>query len=327
MNAQQTTRLIRKFFTHPTTNDVKSRFGKWLISNHLNDDKDEVMLTLWEEEVAMANTDTFEDLLLMHDRINKESRKRLLFFRFMKVAAAVSLLLVGSFTSHLLFNSTSSVVETKMLQCFVPNGERRSIKLPDGSVAYLNAGSLLIYPEKFNSNTRTLYLSGEAEFTVVKNREKPFIVKTNYIDVEALGTVFTVTSYPGDSISEAMLERGSVLVGLNKKVPENHILVPNDLLTYSHNSGKMTIQSIDAQQRAKWKQGYLIFRAATLSEIFKDIERRHNVAIYFDSQKIGTGIYNVKFRPNETVKENFEVLGELIEGFNYKIKGNTIYVN
>lgn len=57
-----------------------------------------------------------------------------------------------------------------------------------------------------------VYLTGEASFSVYKNPEKPFIVKTTYFDVQALGTVFTVESYPEDSCTLATLEEGRVQV-------------------------------------------------------------------------------------------------------------------
>lgn len=327
MNTQETINFIRKFFTQPLTKDIKNRFGQWLVDDHRANEKKEAMKMLWAEETAEADTQTLEDLEMIHILMDESSPKHFRINRLLRVAAAIALLITGSLTSYFFLNTKQQNYEVKMLQCFVPYGERKSIQLPDGSVVWLNAGSLLIYPEEFKGSVRSLYLSGDAEFTVTKNKEKPFIVKTNHIEVEALGTVFSVTSFPGDSTTKAMLEEGSILVGINKKEPENRILIPNDLLTYSHNSGQITIESIDAQQKAKWKQGYLIFQAATLTEIFKDIERRHNVTISYDKQKIGTGIYNVKFMPEETVEENFAILGELIKGLNYKIKGNNIYIN
>jgi ferric-dicitrate binding protein FerR (iron transport regulator) len=327
MNTQETTGFIRKFFAHPFPDDLKMRFGQWLTSDYQNEDKKDAMCILWEEESAEANEQTLDDLELLHVKIRDLRPRRFRMPAVWQVVAAVSLVLIGSFASYLFMKPTSANNDVNILQCFVPFGERKSVQLPDGSVAWLNAGSLLIYPDKFNASTRSLYLSGEAEFTVIKNKEKPFIVKTNHVDVEALGTVFSVTSYPGDTVTDAMLEEGSVRVCIHKQVQENRILFPNDLLTYSHNTGKITIRNINTSQRAKWKEGYLIFESATLAEIFRDIERRHNVSIYFEKHKIGTGIYNIKFMPNETAKQNLEVLKELIDGFDYKIKGNQIYIN
>lgn len=327
MDTQQTNNLIRQFFNSKLTNDLKIKFGYWFVSDHLKADKKEALYALWDEETIEADANTLEDLELMHARIKKISQKSFWLTRFVQVAAAVALLVMGSFASYLFLNSENKNVETKMLQCFVPNGERKEIQLPDGSKVWVNAGSLMVYPEKFNGKTRSIYLYGKAEFSVVKNKTKPFIVKTNQLDVQALGTVFTVTSYPEENITMVMLDEGSIRVNFNNKVTDERVLVPNELLTFSHKTNKMTIRTIDSEQYSKWKEGYVIFQSATIGEIFKDIERRHGVTIYYDRQKLGPGIYNIKFLPNETLEDDLQVLKTLIQGFKYKIKDNNIYIN
>jgi ferric-dicitrate binding protein FerR (iron transport regulator) len=329
MNSEELSKFIRKFFSHSLTDDIKNRFGQWLISENSSDLKMKAMEEIWLDDSSCikATDETLKDLDSIHLRMNGLLPKRSFIPYFLRVAAAVVLFVTGSLCTYFLLGVTDGKnQDVRMLQCFVPYGERKSVQLPDGSVAWLNAGSVLIYPEEFTGNVRSLYLSGKGEFTVVKNKKKPFIVRTNFIEVEALGTVFTVTSYPEDSITQTILEEGKVRVGIYNNHHENRILHPNELLTYSHKSEKITISNIDAEQSSKWKEGSLIFRAATLSEIFKSIERRHNVTIYYEKQKYVSGIYNIKFKPNETVNEDLKVLGKLVEGFDYKIEGNKIYI-
>jgi len=326
MNAEQISKITRKYFLNTLTDDVKNRFGQWLIGKHFNDEKERAMEELWLEESAHVNADaqTHMDLDNLHLRMRQSLPKRSKLPRYLRFAAATTLFIMGSFSSFLFLKTTTKKTgEVKMLHCFVPYGERKSIQLPDGSTANLNAGSLLVYPEEFLGNNRSLYLSGEAEFTVEKNRNKPFIVKTNHLEVEALGTVFTVTSFPEDSITQTMLEEGKVRVGIYNKDHDNRILQPNDLLTYSHNSKSITISKVDAVQHSEWKNGYLIFKNATISNIFKNMERCHNVTISYEIQKFGVGVYNVKFMPNETVEERLDVLNKLIDGFTIQKIGNT----
>jgi len=329
MNSEELSKFIRKFFSHSLTDDIKYQFGQWLISDNSSESKMKAMEEIWLEESmsSEATEETLKDLEVLHKRMNESLPKHSFLPYYLRIAAAIALFVAGSLSTYLLLSVHGEKnVDVKMLQCFVPYGERRSVQLPDGSVAWLNAGSLLVYPAEFTGSVRSLYLSGKGEFTVVKNKKKPFIVKTNFIEVEALGTVFTVTSYPEDSISQTILEEGKVKVGIYNKNHENRILHPNDMLTYSHKSEKITISNIDAEQSSKWKEGYLIFRAATLSEIIKSIERRHNVTISYEKQRSVSGIYNIKFKPNETVKEDLKVLSKLIDGFEYKIEGNKIHI-
>lgn len=326
MNAEEISKLTRKYFLNTLTDDVKNRFGQWLIGKHFIYEKERAMEALWLEESAHVNADvqTQFDLDQLHLRMKQSLPKRSRRPRLLRFAAEIALFIVGTLSSYLFLKTTTQKTgDVKMMHCFVPYGERKSIQLPDGSIAKLNAGSLLVYPEEFRGNIRSLYLSGEAEFTVQKNRNKPFIVRTNHVEVEALGTVFTVTSFPEDSITQAMLEEGQIRVGIYNRNRENRILRPNDLMTYYHNNQRTTITNVDAALHSEWKNGYLIFKNETISNIFKKMERCHNVTISYDVQNFGVGTYNVKFMPNETVEERLDVLNKLIDGFTIQKVGNT----
>ena len=94
----------------------------------------------------------------------------------------------------------------------VPFGKRSKIILSDGSVVHLNAGTKFVFPEKFASNKRTVFLSGEAFFEVAENKERPFVVKTieEKILIEVLGTKFNVSAYPIDSDVLTVLTEGKL---------------------------------------------------------------------------------------------------------------------
>ena len=71
----------------------------------------------------------------------------------------------------------------------IPTPER--LTLEDGSVVELNHGGKLEID--FSSETRRVRLvRGEANFTVAKNPERPFVVNAGGVDVRAVGTVFNV---------------------------------------------------------------------------------------------------------------------------------------
>lgn len=82
--------------------------------------------------------------------------------------------------------------------------------LPDGSMVTLNSGSSISYPEKFKNNTRKVALVGEAFFNVRANKEQPFIIYVNDVQVTVTGTSFNVKSI-GDN-TEVIVESGIVEV-------------------------------------------------------------------------------------------------------------------
>ena len=73
----------------------------------------------------------------------------------------------------------SNEEHTELVEYYVPRGEQKQVTLPDGTTAYLNSGTLLVYPQKFTGDIRSVYLIGEANFDVKKDKQHPFIVKTN----------------------------------------------------------------------------------------------------------------------------------------------------
>ena len=90
--------------------------------------------------------------------------------------------------------STYCYLKPAALQTVSTLADTRTIKLPDGTEVTLNHFSSLTYPEKFKKKHREVDLKGEAYFEVTKNREHPFIVQTESVNVEVLGTHFNVES-------------------------------------------------------------------------------------------------------------------------------------
>ncbi len=56
------------------------------------------------------------------------------------------------------------------------------------------------YVSSYGVSNRIVSLQGEGFFKITTNKHKPFIVKTPYADVKAMGTTFNVKAYPGINI-------------------------------------------------------------------------------------------------------------------------------
>ena len=82
--------------------------------------------------------------------------------------------------------------------------------LPDGSVAVLNKKSSLAYEYNRLKKTRKLKLIGEAYFNVKHEETKPFIIETQEVIIEDIGTTFNVKSYPQSNTIEVFVESGEV---------------------------------------------------------------------------------------------------------------------
>lgn len=97
------------------------------------------------------------------------------------------------------------------------NRERPALvkTLEDGSVVYLARASRLTYPAHFAADKREVNLQGEAFFDVVREPEKVFVIDTEQVSVEVLGTAFEVRSDAAKPFSLSV-KSGSVQVRLKK---------------------------------------------------------------------------------------------------------------
>lgn len=185
--------------------------------------------------------------------------------------------------------SGKPVIDKDLNQLFVPYGKHASIKLPDGTIAHLNAGSSLIYPSKFDGSTRVVSLLGEGYFDVVHNPDMPFIVKTKEINVEVLGTKFDISAYPGDNIVETILVEGKVKMvkqGFQFSSKE-YILSPNQKAVFDINSKETSISEVNVNNYISWQKGFLLFETQDLNRIFRKVERYYNIKISYTDPNLG----------------------------------------
>jgi transmembrane sensor len=135
-------------------------------------------------------------------------------FSWIKVAASVITLVGIGVISFLMINKENRVKEIALqsLQQVVND------TLSDASVVTLNKNSTLTYPEKFKGKTRTVALKGEAFFTITPNKEKPFIITVNDMQVKVVGTSFNIKETNGNT--EIVVETGIVQVTKNGQTVE-----------------------------------------------------------------------------------------------------------
>jgi transmembrane sensor len=200
------------------------------------------------------------------------------------------------------------VVDEKYAEVTAAMGSVIRYELPDHSVVWLNAGSTLRYPTVFRKDNRNVDLKGEAYFEVQADRERPFYVNTsNGLSVYVYGTKFNVTAYEEDDCIETVLEKGKVNVITPNQ--ETMVLSPGEQLIYEKQSQKWTKHKVDVYEKVAWKDGKLIFRNASLEEIFKRLSRHFNVEIQFNNRSGKEYRYRATFR-SETLPQILDYLAK-----------------
>lgn len=160
-------------------------------------------------------------------------------------------------------------------QLIVPAGKSSSITFADGTKVWVNAGSRLVYPATFAKEYREVYVEGEIYLEVAPDVSKPFIVKTDRLQVRVLGTKFNVNAYTDNVAHEIALVSGKVEVAVQGN--ENTVLRPNQLFSYS--DGLSKVQIVNASEYISWKDGIYQYHHEKLDQVFKHLSRYYNKQI------------------------------------------------
>ncbi|MCR8873048.1 FecR family protein [Phocaeicola barnesiae] len=320
-------RMFQLYVGKHFTRMGRAIFGKWLRAQQDQVEKEEMLQQCWEASEGEISADTWNEWNRLQEQLGISfKRNGRLGVRWMRYAAVIALFLVtvgGTYWTAVQYTLHQPTVMSEM---FVPYGETRELVLPDNSRVWVNAGSTLVYPSDFSQmDSRTVYLTGEASFHVSKNKKKPFIVKTAGLDVQALGTVFTVKSYAGEDFTEATLEEGSVKVSLKEGDNRSYILEPSDQLVYSHADGGVRMNRVDIALYKMARKGYLIFENVSFEQMILTLEKKYGVTFQYNATRYGNDLYNVKFAPDETIENVMEILHQLI-GIQYIINEKNVIV-
>ena len=201
----------------------------------------------------------------------------------------------------------------------VPKAGKFKIILSDGTKVWMNAGSRLVYPEKFIDKNREVSLEGEAYFEVCKDANRPFLISCKDIKVEVLGTSFNVSSYAG-SFTTSLVE-GSV-----KVIKDNQVeyLSPGQITRLIDN--KLEISKSDIQSEIAWKRGEFNFDMKHLDEIIQEIGRWYDVTFVYNTDQVQSKVFSGTISRNSNLSKVLAIL-EASTGMKFTIKNRTIVVN
>jgi len=255
-------------------------------------------------------------------------------------AAAVFFIAVAGAISYFVFTGNATVGKFDYA-CVTPskqlvenvNSSATPVRLvlPDESIAELGAGSRIAYANNFDSSqTRDVYLSGEATFTVVKNPAHPFRVFANEIVTKVLGTTFTVRSFNKDSIIQVTVRTGKVSVYSQENTSNSETGTPNQLggiiltvnqeLVYKKSNRefkKTLLENPVVISRDTVDQKTMVYDDAPLEKVFVQLSKIYGVNIVYDNDLLKKCTVTADLR-SETFYRKLDLICKAI-GANYEI--------
>lgn len=217
----------------------------------------------------------------------------------------------------------TSVSESVELEKFnmvhVPSARQFSFILMDGTKVWLNAGSTLKFPVKFNKRERKVHLEGEGYFEIAHENNRPFSVKTGEAETLVTGTKFNVMAHPLDSKVRTSLFEGSVNFLLRGKT---YALQPGNEILADKRSGITETHAFDMDGVLAWRNGYFVFDNMDIESIMLHVGRWYNITVktkgILPNKRIG-GTFPNTASLDELLKDI-----ELLSGVKFVRKGREV---
>lgn len=185
------------------------------------------------------------------------------------------------------------------------NGQTYRLQLPDQSKVWLNAASSIKFPASFAGlKTRKVELTGEAYFEISKDKDHPFIVKTNQQEVQVLGTHFNINSYPDKQNTSTTLLEGSISITNEHK--QQQLLKPGETALVN-NKEDILVSPADIKSTMAWKNGDFRFNEERIDEIMLKISRWYDIEVSYHGP-ISKEKFSGKISRNKNISEVLNML-------------------
>jgi transmembrane sensor len=223
------------------------------------------------------------DAPVIHARRVRRTRSRWL--------AAAAVLVVVVLGTLIAFDRPERPDGARAEEFATRTGEQLQITLSDGSRVWLGPRSKLLVA--FEPGRRGIRLTqGEAFFSVRKDPERPFAVRSTGGEIVALGTAFNVRA--GDTQVTVAVSEGIVSVTpaaeLAVRTPASVRVATGQQLTFTAQEPLKSlaiVQSATTGERARWRDGILVYRDEPLREVVEDLRRYSDLQIEITDAALG----------------------------------------
>jgi ferric-dicitrate binding protein FerR (iron transport regulator) len=296
---------------------------EWIESSPENQKFYNQLKNLW-----VATGLDYPDKVMIPDfsfQITKQIKTKDKFFISLLKYVAVFILAfaLGSYSLYFFNQSQLNKLSTLYNTINVPYGQRSHIILYDGTNVWLNSGTKFRYPVAFSSQTRNVFLEGEAYFEVAKDSVHPFLVSAGQLNVEVLGTHFNICAYPEDNEFTTTLEEGSVNA-VNTMNGKRILINPGEQIILKRETNEMNELKVNSNLFTSWKENMMKFDNATFADVIKKMERWYDVKIKVDPSLSTKDRFTMTIK-TESLREMLSLVSKTTK-MKYEIKENNVLI-
>lgn len=264
---------------------------------------------IWEQTELLKEYTQFrttQNWLHLNRRLHRASLWKRSWKWGQKVAAILLLPLIISLFYLLEQRKEEKRIYAERVHLTSAYGVVSKVVLPDSTVVWLNSGSTLTYPRRFDGGKREVELVGEAYFKVKADEQYRFdVVIPGQIAVSAYGTEFNVSAYTDEPLIDVVLAEGYVEL----KTGEGAIkkLKIGEQALYNKKDRQVVVKACDLLEKTAWIDGKLVFYRAGIQDILNRLSRHFNAEFLVVGKELIDYEFSATFT-NESLEEILSIL-------------------
>ncbi|MFK8007591.1 MAG: FecR family protein [Saprospiraceae bacterium] len=323
--------LIIKFLEGELNAEEKSKFKDWQNATPRNEKRFQEVKFLWEKSNLTKpfqkeiSIDVDAALANVHRQLPQTQPAKVVNLRrrFIQISAAAAVILFAGL--FWMLNSSVEMIEIKTLA-----NEQKKVILPDESIVWLNENSQLTYPKNFEENKRAVAMNGDLVFEVTPNKQKPFIVKSEELAVQVLGTKFNVIS-PNNKNTNSFVHvlHGKVSVQRDD-FSGNKVILEKGMSAVLDKKDALSLTNEFSANRLFWMNKTLVFDQTRLEDVVADLENIFKTKLEVENLNVLNCEFTGTFDDSITIEKLLEIMTaifgieiEKINSTHFKIKKGT----
>jgi len=167
----------------------------------------------------------------------------------------------------------------------------KELVLPDESRIQLLPGSSIRFLRTFVSKKREVFLDGEAFFQVTPDKVRPFLVYTQEITTEVLGTSFLIKAYKHQEEVVVTVKTGKVSVYTNiardpgQTKPHQEVILSSNQQVIYNASEQLTLKTLVSEPQVILPEPTLkdSYTNAPVIQILTNLEENYGIDIRYDA--------------------------------------------